>query len=97
MIPRTKALEAKALIESWQPDGVITADDKAAKYIIKPFGKEHTMPFVFCGINWTVQEYGFPHCNVRARSRHSACRDVRWGRRLSSHYPLPIQTESHRF
>jgi ABC-type uncharacterized transport system substrate-binding protein len=59
-----KALEAKALIESWKPDVVITADDVAAKYIIKPFYKDHTIPFVFCGINWTVQEYDFPYRNV---------------------------------
>lgn len=59
-----KALEAKALIEAWQPDVVITADDNAAKYIIKPFYKDHAIPFVFCGINWTVKEYGFPYQNV---------------------------------
>lgn len=59
-----KALEAKTLIEAWQPDVVITADDNAAKYIIKPFYKDHDIPFVFCGINWTVKEYGFPYQNV---------------------------------
>ena len=61
---KQKALEAKALIESWQPDVVITADDNAAKYIIKPFYKDQTTPFVFCGVNWTVKEYGFPYRNV---------------------------------
>jgi len=59
-----KALEAKALIESWRPDVVITADDHAAKYLIKPFYKDHEIPFVFCGVNWTVEEYGFPYQNV---------------------------------
>lgn len=59
-----KALEAKSLIEAWQPDVVITADDNAAKYIIEPFYKDHTIPFVFCGVNWTVEEYGFPYQNV---------------------------------
>jgi ABC-type uncharacterized transport system substrate-binding protein len=59
-----KALEAKALIESWQPDIVITADDEAAKYLVMPFYKNHTLPFVFCGINWTVEEYGFPYHNA---------------------------------
>ena len=59
-----KALEAKALIEAWRPDVVITADDNAAKYTIKPFYKDHVIPFVFCGINWTVEEYGFPYQNV---------------------------------
>ena len=59
-----KALEAKVLIETWRPDVVITADDDAAQYLIMPFYKDHTLPFVFCGINWTVKEYGFPYRNV---------------------------------
>jgi hypothetical protein len=37
-----KALEAKALIEAWRPDVVITADDDAAQYLIMPFYKDHT-------------------------------------------------------
>jgi ABC-type uncharacterized transport system substrate-binding protein len=58
------ALEAKAIIESWKPDIVITADDNAAKYLITPFYKDHSLPFVFCGVNWTAKEYGFPYTNV---------------------------------
>ncbi|MDJ0896697.1 MAG: hypothetical protein QNJ92_16245 [Alphaproteobacteria bacterium] len=58
------ALEAKALIESWQPDIVIAADDNAAKYLIQPYYRNHTLPFVFCGVNWTADEYGFPYSNV---------------------------------
>jgi ABC-type uncharacterized transport system substrate-binding protein len=58
------ALQAKALIESWQPDVVITADDNAAKYLIQPHYKDHPLPFVFCGVNWTAKEYGFPYTNV---------------------------------
>ncbi len=58
------AVEAKQLIESWQPDIVITADDNAAKYLIKPYYRDHEIPFVFCGVNWTVDEYGFPYSNV---------------------------------
>lgn len=58
------ALKAKALIESWKPDIVITADDNAAKYLIQPFYKDAHIPFVFCGVNWTADEYGFPYSNV---------------------------------
>ncbi|WP_316367616.1 ABC transporter substrate-binding protein [Candidatus Thiodiazotropha sp. CDECU1] len=58
------ALKAKELIESWKPDVVITADDNAAKYVIKPFFKDHKVPFVFCGVNWNVDEYGFPYSNA---------------------------------
>ncbi len=58
------ALTAKALIEEWRPDVVITADDNAAKYLIEPYFKDADLPFVFCGVNWTVEEYGFPYKNV---------------------------------
>lgn len=58
------ALAAKALIESWRPDVVIAADDNAAKYLIAPYFRDSDVPFVFCGINWTVEEYGFPYSNV---------------------------------
>lgn len=58
------AQKAKDLIESWKPDVVITADDNAAKYVIKPFFKDHQVPFVFCGVNWNVDEYGFPYSNA---------------------------------
>jgi len=55
-----KALEAKALIEAWRPDVVITADDDAAQYLIMPFYKHHPLPFVFLQLNWTLTEDAFP-------------------------------------
>ena len=58
------ALEAKNMIENWKPDVVITADDNAAKYVIQAYYKDHALPFVFCGVNWTAAEYGFPYSNV---------------------------------
>jgi ABC-type uncharacterized transport system substrate-binding protein len=61
---RQAALQAKALIEQLRPDVVIAADDVAAKYVIVPYYKDAAIPFVFCGINWTVEQYGFPFNNV---------------------------------
>lgn len=58
------ALAAKTMVDEWKPDVVITADDNAAKYLIKPFYKDHDVPFVFSGVNWTAKEYGFPYTNV---------------------------------
>jgi ABC-type uncharacterized transport system substrate-binding protein len=49
---------------SWNPDVVITADDNAAKYVIQPYFRDHAIPFVFCGINWNVDAYGFPYSNT---------------------------------
>jgi len=51
-------------IEDWQPDVVITSDDNAAKYVIAPHYRDDDVPFVFSGVNWTVEEYGFPYTNV---------------------------------
>jgi len=61
---QNKALEAKALIDSWQPDVVIATDDNASRYLVKPHFKDAATPFVFCGINWTVDEYGYPYTNA---------------------------------
>jgi hypothetical protein len=58
---RRAALKAKELIESWKPGVVITADDNAAKYLLQPYFRDHKIPFVFCGVNWNVDEYGFPY------------------------------------
>lgn len=58
------ALQAKAVIESWQPDVVICADDNAAKYLIAPYYRGSTLPFVFCGVNWDASSYGLPTTNV---------------------------------
>jgi ABC-type uncharacterized transport system substrate-binding protein len=58
------ALAAKQLIDDTQPDVVIASDDNASKYLIVPFYKDAEIPFVFCGINWTVEQYGYPFSNV---------------------------------
>ncbi|MEQ6341503.1 MAG: hypothetical protein M3A44_07560 [Gammaproteobacteria bacterium] len=59
-----KGLEVKNYIEEWRPDVVIVADDNASKYVVVPYFKESAIPFVFCGINLTVAEYGYPFRNV---------------------------------
>ena len=61
---RAAGKQARDLIERWQPDVVITSDDNAAKYLIVPYFRDADVPFVFSGINWTVEEYGFPFSNV---------------------------------
>ncbi|MET0067458.1 MAG: ABC transporter substrate binding protein [Candidatus Thiodiazotropha sp.] len=58
------AQQAREIIESWNPDVVITADDNAMKYIVQPHYKDHRIPFVFCGINWTVEGYDLPYRNA---------------------------------
>jgi ABC transporter substrate binding protein len=58
------AITAKKLIEKWQPDIVVASDDNASKYLIAPYYKDDTLPFVFCGVNWNASVYGFPASNI---------------------------------
>ncbi|MEE4378699.1 MAG: ABC transporter substrate binding protein [Candidatus Competibacteraceae bacterium] len=58
------ALQAKAVIEEFQPDVVIASDDNASKYLIMPYYRDADLPFVFCGVNWDASVYGFPYKNV---------------------------------
>jgi len=53
-----KGAEARALIESWQPDLVYTSDDDAARYVIQPHINSAT-PMVFSGVNKNPEDYGF--------------------------------------
>jgi hypothetical protein len=54
----------RGIVESWKPDVVICADDNASQYLIVPFYRDSTVPFVFCGVNWDASAYGFPRANV---------------------------------
>ena len=60
---KDKAQQAKQLITLFKPDIVIASDDNASKYVVTQY-KNSTLPFVFCGINWTAAAYGFPYKNV---------------------------------
>lgn len=61
---KAKALEAKALIEAWKPDVVIAIEDNASKYLVQPYYKNSDIPFVFAGVDWTAETYGYPYENV---------------------------------
>lgn len=58
------ARSAAELIESWNPHVVIASDDNASKYLIVPYYRGKTRPFVFCGLNWDASLYGFPTRNI---------------------------------
>lgn len=61
---KNAALQAKELIGSFHPDVVIASDDNASKYLIMPYFKNASLPFVFCGVNYNADDYGFPYSNV---------------------------------
>ena len=58
------ALAAKAEIDAWQPDVIIASDDHAQKYLIVPYYRDGRIPVIFCGVNWSAAEYGYPTANV---------------------------------
>lgn len=60
-----KAKEAYAVYKTWQPDGVITADDNAQSMFVVPYLKDKvSTPVIFCGVNADPQKYGYPAVNV---------------------------------
>ena len=61
---RAAAAQAHALVERLAPIVVVTADDNAAKHFVVPYLVDGPIPVVFSGVNWTVEEYGFPASNV---------------------------------
>ena len=65
-IPRYQrdAAAAMDIIEEFDATLVISSDDHAAKYLVVPHLEGSRRPVVFTGINWTVEEYGFPWPNV---------------------------------
>ena len=61
---KSAALKVKSVIEGFNPDVVISADDNAAKFLIMPYYKNADLPFVFCGVNWDATVYGMPYSNA---------------------------------
>lgn len=58
------AQKVKKIIDEFNPDIVITSDDNAAKYVIVPYFKNSSIPFIFCGVNGSANKYGFPTKNI---------------------------------
>ena len=51
-------------ISNENPDLLIVSDDNAVKYLVAPNFQDHPMPIVFCGVNWTAEQYDLSHCNI---------------------------------
>jgi hypothetical protein len=61
---QAKTREALKAIRDFGPDVIIASDDGAVKYIIAPHFRKGRIPVVFCGVNWTCQQYGLPTASV---------------------------------
>ena len=61
---KSAAFKAKRVIDDFKPNIVIASEDNASKYLIVPYFKDSKIPFVFCGVNFSADNYGFPFSNV---------------------------------
>ncbi len=61
---KKQGLAAKDYILATNPDIVIAADDNASRYLVMPHFRNSSIPFIFCGVNWTIDEYGYPYTNT---------------------------------
>jgi len=61
---RQQARKAHQQIKAYQPDVIIASDDNASRYLIRPYYRNVKTPVVFCGLNWSVKEYGYPYKNA---------------------------------
>ena len=60
----TKAAALLDSIKDVNPDLLIVSDDNAVKYLVKPHLQDRDMPVVFCGVNWSADQYGLSRNNV---------------------------------
>jgi ABC-type uncharacterized transport system substrate-binding protein len=51
-------------IRKENPDILIVSDDNALKYLVVPNFQDNPMPIVFCGVNWTADQYDLSGCNI---------------------------------
>jgi ABC-type uncharacterized transport system substrate-binding protein len=51
-------------IRQFNPDVIIASDDAAVKYVIAPHFKNGPTPVVFCGVNWSAEQYALPRERV---------------------------------
>ncbi len=55
---------ARKVIDEMRPDVVIMSDDVAVKYVLEPYYKNDTLPFVYVGVAWDSSVYGLPYQNT---------------------------------
>ncbi len=61
---KKRAEELLDSIRTLKPDLLIVSDDNAMKYLVVPNFQNDPLPIVFCGVNWSVDQYDISACNV---------------------------------
>jgi ABC-type uncharacterized transport system substrate-binding protein len=59
-----RAAELLDSIKEIKPDLLVVSDDNAVKYLVEPHFQNNTMPVVFCGVNWSAQQYNLSEVNI---------------------------------
>ncbi len=67
--PTQDYIEAKAAalldsIKVAKPDLLVVSDDNAVKYLVQPHLQDQDLPIVFCGVNWSADQYGLSRNNI---------------------------------
>jgi ABC-type uncharacterized transport system substrate-binding protein len=51
-------------INEIEPDLLVVSDDNAVKYLVEPNFQDKKFPVVFCGVNWSAQQYNLSEVNI---------------------------------
>ena len=51
-------------IKENSPDLIIASDDNAVAYVVSTHLKDLTIPVVYCGVNWTAEQYDLPNSHI---------------------------------
>ena len=67
--PSQEYIESKAAalldsIKDANPDLLVVSDDNAVKYLVQPHLQDLDLPVVFCGVNWSANQYGLSGNNI---------------------------------
>ncbi len=61
---KNRAAEILDSITMEKPDVLIVSDDNAVKYLVVPNFQDDPQAIVFCGVNWTAEQYDLSGCNI---------------------------------
>ena len=59
-----RAQQIAGEIRAFGPDLLLVSDDDAVKYVVGPGFREGLFPVVFCGVNWSAEQYRLPPARV---------------------------------
>lgn len=54
----------RQVISEFRPQLLIVSDDYAVNYLVKPFFNQSDLPVVFCGVNWSADQYNLSRSHI---------------------------------